>query len=64
MYINIKDISIYYEKHGMGKQVIFILPGWGDNRQTFDYLISALKDYFTIYIIDYPGFGKFKFSHF
>ncbi len=61
MYININNINLYYEKHGNKKQEIVILPGWGDNRKTFDYLINYLKDFFTIYIIDYPGFGNSSF---
>ena len=58
MYINIDNINIYYEKYGTKKQTILILPGWGNNRLTFNYLIDYLKDYFTIYILDYPGFGN------
>lgn len=55
--------NIYYEKYGTGKQNIVILPGWGDNRKTFNYLIDNLKEYFTIYIFDYPGFGKTQFPN-
>ena len=58
MYINIKGLNLYYEKHGDRYQNIVILPGWGDTRRTFDYLIDYLKEYFTIYILDYPGFGN------
>jgi len=63
MYINIDNINIYYEKHGEKSQSIVILPGWGDNRKTFYYLINHLKDYFTIYILDYPGFGNSSFPN-
>ena len=55
--------NIYYEKHGTGNKNIIILPGWGDNRETFNYLINTLKEHFTIYIFDYPGFGKTKFPN-
>ena len=58
MYLKIDNLNIYYEKYGTLKQSILILPGWGDNRITFNYLINYLKDYFTIYILDYPGFGN------
>ena len=58
MYIKINNLNLYYEKYGNRKQTIVILPGWGNNRLTFNYLINDLKDYFTIYIIDYPGFGN------
>ncbi len=54
-----ENISIYYEKYGKSKKnSIIIFPGWGDNRKTFDSIIKALKDTYTIYIFDYPGFGK------
>ena len=58
MYLNINNLNIYYEKYGTSKQTILILPGWGNNRETFNYLINFLKNFFTIYILDYPGFGK------
>lgn len=52
--------SIYYEKHGDKKQVILILPGWGNTRETFNNIINYFKESYTIYILDYPGFGKSK----
>lgn len=55
-----KKENFYYEKYGNNKKVLIILPGWGDTRNTFDYYINVLKNYFTIYIFDYPGFGKSK----
>ena len=58
MYLKINNLNLYYEKYGTKKQSIIILPGWGNNRITFNYLIHDLKDYFTFYIIDYPGFGN------
>ena len=61
MYYNRDDYSIYYEKYGEKDKVILILPGWGDTRKTFTYLINYLKDNFTIYILDYPGFGNSPF---
>ena len=60
MYLKLNNINLYYEKYGTRKQTIIILPGWGDTRKTFTYLINDLKDNFTIYIIDYPGFGNSK----
>ena len=58
MYFNNKDVSIYYEKYGINKKNILILPGWGNTRTTFTNIINFLKDNYTIYIIDYPGFGN------
>lgn len=51
-------MNIYYEKYGNNKNTILILPGWGDTRKTFINIINLLKDKYTIYIIDYPGFGN------
>ena len=58
MYFNNKDVSIYYEKSGNNKKNILILPGWGNTRTTFTNIINFFKDNYTIYIIDYPGFGN------
>ena len=58
MYFTYNSNKIFYEKFGNKKQVIMILPGWGDNRKTFYNIINNLKDRFTIYIFDYPGFGN------
>ena len=63
MYYNQADYSIYYEKYGQKKKTILILPGWGDTRKTFSYLINQLQENFTIYIIDYPGFGHSPFPN-
>lgn len=59
----VNDLTIYYEKCGAGKRNILILPGWGDNRITFKYLIDILKEKYTVYILDYPGFGKSYFPN-
>ena len=53
--------NLYYEKYGSGKKSIIILPGWGDIRTSWNYIIDFLKDDFTVYIVDYPGFGNSKF---
>ena len=58
MYHEYKNTSIYYEKHGNSKDVILILPGWGNTRNTFSSIINYLKNNYTIYILDYPSFGK------
>lgn len=63
MYFKNGDIKLYYRKYGNGGKNVLILPGWGDNRSTFKYLIDRLKDEFTIYIVDYPGFGKSSFPN-
>lgn len=63
MYFNNEDITLYYEKYGNHKKSIVILPGWGDTRKTFNYIISFLENYFTVYIVDYPGFGNSPFPN-
>jgi Predicted hydrolases or acyltransferases (alpha/beta hydrolase superfamily) len=59
----INDFDIYYEKYGTGTTSIIILPGWGDTRPTFNKLINFLKEHFTVYILDYPGFGNSPFPN-
>ena len=59
----VKDFTIYYKKYGTSNKNILILPGWGDNRKTFNYLISILEKDYSIYILDYPGFGKSSFPN-
>lgn len=52
-----QNISFYYEKYGKGKNTILILPGWGDTRKTFTPVIQYFQKNYTVYILDYPGFG-------
>lgn len=59
----INDFNIFYKKYGKGKNNIIILPGWGNNRETFNYMINFFKKDFTIYILDYPGFGNSTFPN-
>lgn len=63
MYFKYKDISMYYEIQGNGKKKLLLLPGWGDTRKSFNYLIDYLSNYFTVYSIDYPGFGNSNFPN-
>lgn len=63
MYFNHDNISLYYEKYGNHKKSVVILPGWGDTRKTFNFMISFLQNYFTVYIVDYPGFGNSIFPN-
>ena len=58
MYYKTKEVTIYYEKYGNEKKAILILPGWGHNRETFYPIIKELQEDYSIYILDYPGFGN------
>lgn len=53
-----KNLSIYYKKYGNKDKNILILPGWGDTRKTFDFIINYFQNDYSIYIMDYPGFGN------
>lgn len=53
-----RELSITFEKIGTSSNVIVILPGWGETKKTFAYMIDHLKRNYTVYIVDYPGFGK------
>ncbi len=48
-----------YKKTGDGKEII-LLHGWGSTKETFDNICEHLKDEFTCYQIDLPGFGESK----
>ena len=63
MYYNHENYSIYYEKYGDKEKNIIILPGWGDTRKTFYNIINNLKENYTVYIFDYPGFGNSIFPN-
>ena len=63
MYFTYDDITIYYEKYGTKEKSIIILPGWGNTRITFNTMISFLQNYFTVYILDYPGFNNSPFPN-
>ncbi len=57
MYLQIKDLNIYFQKTGKGK-VLIMLHGWGLDVSTFWGVVELLKDKYTIYLIDLPGFGR------
>ena len=63
MKIIIKDFNIHYEKFGNGEKNILILPGWGNTRPTFKWMIESLKNNYNVYILDYPGFGESPFPN-
>ena len=58
MFFKNKNITFYYDKIGNAKETILILPGWGNTKSTFNNIIEKFKNDYTIYIIDYPGFGN------
>lgn len=61
MYITYKGVKLYYEKFGNQKETVIILPGWGKTKDTFKRMINSLRNSYTVYLVDYPGFGKTPF---
>lgn len=58
MYFKFTKYKLFFQKYGNSDKTILILPGWGNTRDTFKYLINYFKEFYTIYILDYPGFGN------
>lgn len=63
MSMNYHDLSLFYEVYGTGKETVVILPGWGETKNTFQEIIRILSIDYTVYIVDYPGFGNSPFPH-
>lgn len=58
MYCKIDDLNIYFEKYGESKKDVLLLHGWGQNTEMMAFIGDFLKDHFTVYNLDFPGFGK------
>lgn len=58
MQIVVDSLLIDYSKIGSGKNTIVLLHGWGDSRQTFEFLEKELVNTYTVISLDLPGFGK------
>lgn len=57
MYLTINNQKVYFQKVGKGKNLI-LLHGWGLDSSTFWPTVNLLKDNFTLWLIDLPGFGR------
>jgi pimeloyl-ACP methyl ester carboxylesterase len=57
MYIQVNNQNIYYQKVGKGKNLI-LLHGWKQDVSSFWGVVEQLKDQFTIWLVDLPGFGR------
>lgn len=57
MYIDLNKQNIYYQRVGKGQNLV-LLHGWGQDVSTFWPVIELLKDNFTLWLIDLPGFGR------
>jgi pimeloyl-ACP methyl ester carboxylesterase len=57
MYITINNHSVYYQKVGKGKDLVMI-HGWKQDASTWWGVVDLLKDDFTLWLLDLPGFGR------
>ncbi len=54
--IKLGDINVQYKVSGAGRAVI-LLHGWGCNLATMASVEAILSPSFTVYTLDFPGFG-------
>ncbi len=57
MYTTINSQNLYYQKLGHGKDLL-ILHGWGQDVSSFWSVAEKLKDEYTCWLLDLPGFGR------
>ncbi|MBI2334705.1 alpha/beta hydrolase [Candidatus Daviesbacteria bacterium] len=50
-------MNLYFQKIGKGKDLI-LLPGWGHDVSSFWPVVDLLKNDFTLWLLDLPGFGR------
>lgn len=58
MKVMINDVNVYYEVSGNKKRSVILLHGWGQNTIMMKPIADHLEKDFTVYNIDFPGFGK------
>ncbi len=60
MFVEIAGVKIAYEIYGgeSAKQPLLLLHGWGCDHKIFKCIINVLQTHFTIYALDFPGFGE------
>lgn len=57
MYIDLNNTRVHYVIEGSGDPIL-MLHGWGANIESFRPLIDDLKAHYTVYALDFPGFGQ------
>lgn len=55
---NFKDINIYYETYGTGKEYVVFLHGWGGSTKSFSMFYDKMLKDKTIINLDFPPFGN------
>ena len=56
--IEINGLRINYNQSGSGQQAVVLLHGWGCDGNIFRALQLHLESNFTVYALDFPGFGR------
>ncbi len=55
--LTLQDVDFCYTVEGSGNQAVILMHGWGCNHTTLASIERLLIDNFTVYNIDFPGFG-------
>ncbi|NLC34359.1 MAG: alpha/beta hydrolase [Erysipelothrix sp.] len=58
MEVNINNVKVHYTKAGDQKQAVILLHGWGQNTTMMEPVSQHLSQFFTVYNLDFPGFGQ------
>lgn len=57
MYSQVDGFNLYYQKVGQGPDLV-MLHGWGQDVSTWWPILDGLKQDFTVWLVDLPGFGR------
>ncbi len=57
MEVIINDVKVHYEKTGNKGTAVILLHGWGQNTEMMKPVADHLSEHFTVYNLDFPGFG-------
>lgn len=55
--IKAQDVEFCYTVEGTGSQAVILMHGWGCNHTTLASIERLLTGSFTVYNVDFPGFG-------
>lgn len=53
-----RNINIYYETYGSGKEYVLLLHGWGGSTKSFSIFYGKMLKNKTLINLDFPPFGK------
>ncbi len=58
----IKPASLYWQREGCGEDLVLV-HGWGMNGAVWQQTVNALSAYFTVHVVDLPGYGHSADTH-